>query len=64
MNGVELTRYIRGRDDLKTLPVLMITSRSQDKHRQLAAQAGVDAYITKPYHDVELLHAIRAAIAA
>lgn len=64
MNGVELTSHIRGRDDLKSLPIIMITSRSQDKHRQMAKQAGVDAYFTKPYNDVELLRTIRSAIAA
>ena len=64
MNGVELTSHIRGRDDLKRLPIIMITSRSQDKHRQLAAQAGVDAYFTKPYNDTELLQKIRSSIAA
>ena len=62
MNGVELTSHIRGRDDLKRLPIIMITSRSQDKHRQLAAQAGVDAYFTKPYNDTELLQKIRSSI--
>jgi len=64
MNGVELTSHIRGRDDLKSLPIIMITSRSQDKHRQMAKQAGVDAYFTKPYNDVELLQTIRSSIAA
>ena len=63
MNGVELTSHIRGRDDLKRMPIIMITSRSQAKHRQLAAQAGVDAYLTKPYNDSELLQTIRSAIA-
>ena len=63
MNGVELTSHIRGRDDLKSLPIIMITSRSQDKHRQMAKQAGVDAYFTKPYNDVELLRTIRSSIA-
>ena len=62
MNGVELTSHIRGRDDLKRLPIIMITSRSQDKHRQLAAEAGVDAYFTKPYNDTELLQKIRSSI--
>ena len=33
----------------------MITSRSQEKHRKLATQAGVDTYITKPYNDGDLL---------
>ena len=64
MNGVELTSHIRGRDDLKTMPIIMITSRSQDKHRQMAKKAGVDAYLTKPYNDVELLRMIRGALAA
>lgn len=64
MNGVELTAHIRSREDLKGLPIVMITSRSQDKHRRLAAQAGVDVYITKPYNDGELLRTIRQALAA
>lgn len=63
MNGLELTTHIRGRADLKGLPVIMVTSRSQEKHRRLAAQAGVDTYVTKPYNDGELLQQIRQALA-
>ena len=62
MNGVELTAHIRARADLKNLPIIMITSRSQDKHRQLADQAGVDQYVTKPYRDLQLLDTIRAIL--
>ena len=40
----------------------MITSRSQDKHRRMAEQAGVDTYMTKPYNDGDLLQAIREAV--
>jgi chemotaxis protein histidine kinase CheA len=64
MNGLELTAHIRGRDDLQNLPVIMITSRSQEKHRRLAEQAGVDSYFTKPYNDADLLQSIRQALAA
>jgi len=63
MNGIELTTHIRGRDDLKALPVIMITSRSQEKHRVVATQAGVDTYITKPYNESDLLQTIREALA-
>jgi CheY-like chemotaxis protein len=63
MNGLELTSHIRGRDDLKGLPVIMVTSRSQEKHRRMAEQAGVDQYVTKPYNDAELLQMIRQALA-
>ncbi len=59
MNGVELTMSLRGRDATKALPIVMITSRSQDKHRELAERAGVNFYITKPYNEAELLQAIR-----
>lgn len=64
MNGVELTMSLRNREDTKKVPIIMITSRSQDKHRELAQHAGVDAYITKPYNEGELLKLIRQAVAA
>lgn len=62
MNGVELTYHIRERNDLKGLPIIMVTSRSQDKHRKLADQAGIDTYITKPFNDDALLQTIRHAV--
>jgi chemotaxis protein histidine kinase CheA/ActR/RegA family two-component response regulator len=63
MNGVELTAHLRGRGDMKEVPIIMITSRSQDKHRRMAREAGVDLYLTKPYNDAELLQAMREVIA-
>ncbi len=59
MNGVELTKYIRAREDIKDLPILMITSRSQTKHRNLALDAGVNECITKPYSEDQLLESIQ-----
>ena len=41
MNGIELTLYLRAQPELEQLPVVMITSRSTDKHRELASSAGV-----------------------
>ena len=64
MNGVELTMSLRSREETKGIPIIMITSRSQDKHRELAQHAGVDAYITKPYNEGELLKLIRQSVAA
>lgn len=58
MNGVELTTHIRNRQGMQYMPIIMITSRSQDKHRELAIQAGVDTYFTKPYNEGELLKTI------
>ena len=63
MNGLELTAHVRADDTHRHLPVIMITSRSTDKHRRQAERAGVDRYLTKPFSEDELLGHI-AALAA
>ena len=62
MNGLELTEHLRRRDDTGDLPIIMITSRSMDKHRDQAKRAGVDFYVTKPYTDADLLQQVRLAM--
>jgi chemosensory pili system protein ChpA (sensor histidine kinase/response regulator) len=60
MNGLELTAHVRNAERTKKTPVIMITSRSTEKHRQQARAAGVDVYLTKPFSDDMLLtHAAR-----
>lgn len=51
MNGLELAAHVRATRELSDLPIIMITSRSASKHRQLAEAAGVDIYLTKPYSE-------------
>ena len=62
MNGLEFTSHLRARPDTRELPVIMITSRSMDKHRKQAELAGVNVYMTKPYTDTDLLGHIHSAI--
>ena len=62
MNGIELTTHIRANADTKDIPIFMITSRTTEKHRQLARDAGVTEYLTKPYQDTELLGLINDAL--
>ncbi|OUR88652.1 hypothetical protein A9Q81_23200 [Gammaproteobacteria bacterium 42_54_T18] len=62
MNGLELTSYIKKSASLKHIPVVMITSRSTQKHRQLATQSGVDHYLTKPYTESQLLDLVGSLI--
>ena len=59
MDGFELVREIRADEHLKDLPVVMITSRIADKHREHAASLGVDHYLGKPYSDEVLLSLVR-----
>lgn len=58
MNGLELSSYIRSHAEISDLPVIMITSRSMQKHREQADKVGVDVYITKPYTEDNLMQQI------
>lgn len=60
INGIELTAHIRAQYNEQRLPVIMVTSRTTLKHRQLAEKAGVDVYLTKPVPDEELIVKIQA----
>ena len=55
MDGFDLLRHIRARAETAALPVVMITSRMAQKHRDLATELGANHYLGKPYADDELL---------
>jgi len=55
MDGYELASHMRNDDRLKRIPIIMITSRTGDKHRQRAMEIGVQRYLGKPYQESELL---------
>jgi chemosensory pili system protein ChpA (sensor histidine kinase/response regulator) len=55
MDGFELATYIRNDDRLKDLPIIMITSRTGEKHKEKAMEIGVNQYLGKPYQEEELL---------
>jgi chemosensory pili system protein ChpA (sensor histidine kinase/response regulator) len=57
-SAATLTRNIRSDERLKSLPIIMITSRTADKHREHATQLGVDVFLGKPYEESELLRSI------
>jgi chemosensory pili system protein ChpA (sensor histidine kinase/response regulator) len=58
MDGFDLTRNVRGNDATRAIPIIMITSRTADKHRNYALGLGVDAYFGKPFQEDVLLAAI------
>jgi chemosensory pili system protein ChpA (sensor histidine kinase/response regulator) len=59
MDGYELTGRIRGDGRLKNIPIIMITSRAGEKHRNKAFELGVNNYMSKPYQEDNLVAAIR-----
>jgi chemotaxis protein histidine kinase CheA/CheY-like chemotaxis protein len=59
LNGLELTKRLRELPQFMGTPIVMITSRASDKHRDLAEEAGVDLYLTKPYTDAALIEHVK-----
>lgn len=49
MQGIDLLRAIRANDNLKHLPVLMVTAEAKKEQIVAAAQAGVNGYVVKPF---------------
>ncbi|HJW26775.1 MAG TPA: Hpt domain-containing protein [Rhodocyclaceae bacterium] len=64
MDGFDLLRNIRADERLKSLPVIMITSRTAEKHRQYAFDIGADHYLGKPYDEDELLGLVAGYVKA
>ncbi|VAW51554.1 Signal transduction histidine kinase CheA [hydrothermal vent metagenome] len=62
MNGLELTSHIRANADTHDMPVIMITSRSTEKHRVTAYNRGVSHYMVKPFEEDELAMHIQGAL--
>lgn len=59
MDGYEFAASLHSNERFNKIPVVMITSRTADKHREKAMENGVSQYLTKPYQDRELIDSIK-----
>lgn len=62
MDGFEVATQMRHHSRLKPIPIIMITSRTGEKHRERALEIGVDDYMGKPFQEDELLSRIQALL--
>jgi chemotaxis family two-component system sensor histidine kinase/response regulator PixL len=60
MNGFELLSHIRQNPDVAKKPVVVLTSRSAEKHRQLAYELGANSYLIKPYLEHEFISTVNS----
>lgn len=58
-SGIDIVRDLREIDDMRALPVLMLTARGQSRDREMAEKAGVTRFMTKPFSNAEVLAAVR-----
>ena len=62
MDGYELAQHMRNDERFKKIPIIMITSRTGEKHRNRAMEIGVNKYMGKPYQETELLEHIQELV--
>jgi chemosensory pili system protein ChpA (sensor histidine kinase/response regulator) len=62
MDGFELATHMRNESSFSTIPIIMITSRTGEKHRDRAFEIGVTNYMGKPYQEDELIQNIQSAL--
>ncbi len=62
MNGFEFLTHCRQEFPKNLLPVIMVTSRSGDKHRQIAQVLGASSYLTKPFLEQDLIKTLKTSL--
>jgi len=62
MDGFELATHMQNEETFSKIPIIMITSRTGEKHRDRAIEIGVTNYMGKPYQEDELIENIQSAL--
>jgi chemosensory pili system protein ChpA (sensor histidine kinase/response regulator) len=62
LDGFGFLAQVRSKAQFQQLPIFMLTSRSGDKHRQIAFNLGASAYFSKPFPEQELLDSLKYSI--
>ena len=62
INGFEVVEFVRSQDQLKTLPIIVVTTRGDEGSRARALQAGATQFMTKPFTPEALLSEARSLL--
>ena len=62
LSGIEVCRRLRGRQESRNVPIIMLTARGEETDRIRGLDTGADDYITKPFSMTELLARLRAVM--
>jgi DNA-binding response OmpR family regulator len=62
IDGYEVCRRIRANPHTANLPIIVVSAKTQDADKQMAAQLGANGYLTKPYRRTDLLNMIQACL--
>ncbi len=62
MDGIELIRYVRANSTYRFIPIVMLTTESQEAKKQEARSAGATGWITKPFRSDQLLAVVKKVL--
>jgi DNA-binding response OmpR family regulator len=62
MDGLEICKYLRRKDELASIPVIMLTAKSEETDKLLGLELGADDYVTKPFSPKELVARVKAVL--
>lgn len=62
IGGIEVVEFVRGQDQLKSLPIIVITTRGDEASRTRALEAGANRFMTKPFTPEGLLGEVRSLL--
>ena len=59
MNGLEVLKAVKADAELRTLPVVVLTAKGRQQDRRMAEEIGVDAFMTNPFSNRDVVEAVR-----
>ena len=62
IGGIEVVEFVRGQDHLRSLPIIIVTTRGDEASRERALQAGASLFMTKPFTPDALQGAVRTVL--
>ena len=64
MDGLQVTKELKGNDDTKDIPIILLSAKAQQADIQAGTATGAEEYLTKPFDPLELLERVGALLAA
>ena len=62
MDGFELCKYLKKKDELSSIPIIMLTAKGEETDKIVGLELGADDYITKPFSPKELVARVKAVL--
>jgi len=63
-NGFEVLKTVKTDPDLSKVPVIMLTAKGQSQDRKTAEDMGVDAFVTKPFSNKEIIETVKRLLSS